>query len=89
MTTIVPSGKNPANATLTHPENQYRETALAAPPTVTKIHMSAIVAHGHRPSQATTWQAKKIRQFLAGSDGRYWTRTSDPYDVNVVLYQLS
>ncbi len=23
------------------------------------------------------------------TDGRYWTRTSDPYDVNVVLYQLS
>ncbi len=31
----------------------------------------------------------KIRQSLAGSDGRYWTRTSDPYDVSVVLYQLS
>jgi pimeloyl-ACP methyl ester carboxylesterase len=35
------------------------------------------------------WEQKRIRQFLAGSDGRYWTRTSDPYDVNVVLYQLS
>ena len=32
---------------------------------------------------------KKIRPLRAGSHGRYWTRTSDPYDVNVVLYQLS
>ena len=31
---------------------------------------------------------KKIRQFLAGPDGRYWTRTSDPYDVNVGLGRL-
>ena len=34
-------------------------------------------------------RSRQIRQVLAGSDGRYWTRTSDPYDVNVVLYQLS
>ena len=32
---------------------------------------------------------ERIRQSLDGSDGRYWTRTSDFYDVNVALYQLS
>jgi hypothetical protein len=27
--------------------------------------------------------------FMDKNGGRYWTRTSDPCDVNTVLYQLS
>ena len=34
-------------------------------------------------------QGLKPLQHMQFSDGRYWTRTSDPYDVSVVLYQLS
>ena len=44
---------------------------------------------GHSPGKTKAPQVQKtLRRFLLGS-GRYWTRTSDPYDVNVVLYQLS
>lgn len=33
-----------------------------------------------------TWSGTALRGV---GNGRCWTRTSDPYDVNVVLYQLS
>ena len=56
-------------------------------PTVVRSYRS-------RPSYQKWWRAglaeqEQIRQFLTDSDGRYWTRTSDFYDVNVALYQLS
>ncbi len=31
--------------------------------------------------------ARPVRRNETGDGGRYWDRTSDPYDVNVVLYR--
>ncbi len=35
------------------------------------------------------WRYGITRKFEGVNGGRYWTRTSDPCDVNTVLYQLS
>jgi integrase len=42
-----------------------------------------------RESENNSQPEQGVKNEKSKRGGRYWTRTSDPYDVNVVLYQLS
>ena len=49
--------------------------------------LKELAFHGYdkRPTAMSHWGASRY----VIQSGRYWTRTSDFYDVNVALYQLS
>ena len=89
---VVDPSPNPGDAPQTQGRPRYGDQDVygrkrAVMPTVVQSYRS-------RPSYQKWWreglaEQEQIRQFLTDSDGRYWTRTSDFYDVNVALYQLS
>tara|TARA_B100001059_G_scaffold147978_1_gene147915 strand:+ start:931 stop:1182 length:252 start_codon:yes stop_codon:yes gene_type:complete len=82
------AGFEPALGFIDHVNSTFTAHNTAVAVTLLKRAERIFDLHGPSPSFAARlcafWFAQKGR-FIPG--GRYWDRTSDPYDVNVVLYR--
>lgn len=78
------TGNVPTSWTTTTPTLMAQETG---PGYVHSGNYSVRLSNGANLSQDESLQ--DLQTLGAFSGGTYWTRTSDPYNVNVVLSQLS